>query len=57
MAQLNPCLNCGLKDKDKNNLTCRDCQRRLDYLRGLSRDLEFTASVNVDHWYPLHLPH
>jgi hypothetical protein len=57
MERINPCRNCGLKEQDKNNSTCRNCDKRLAYLRGLTRDLEFTASVNVDHWYPLHLPH
>ncbi len=57
MTCMNPCRNCGLKDKDKNNITCRNCDKRLDYLQRLSRDLEFSASMTVDHWYPLHLPH
>ena len=57
MDRINPCLDCRLKEKDKNNATCRDCTKRLGYLRSLSQDLEFSASIAVDHGYPLHLPH
>lgn len=57
MNRINPCRDCGLKDKDKNNSTCRQCDKRLHYLQRLSCDLEFSAALAVDHGYPLHLPH
>ena len=57
MNRTNPCQDCRLKDKDKNNITCRKCDKRLNYLEGLACDLEFSAAMAVDHGYPLHLPH
>lgn len=51
-----PCLDCSLKEKDKNNKTCRDCKKRLNYVRGLDRALEFTISPREESWYPLNLP-
>ena len=57
MNRINPCRDCGLKEKDKSNATCRNCKKRGNYLRRLSCDLEFSATMAVDHWYPLHLPH
>ena len=56
MNRLNPCHQCHRRDKDKNNSQCRVCNKRIAYLRRLACDLEFSASVAVDHGYPLHLP-
>lgn len=56
MQRLNPCLQCQRRDQDKNNSQCRVCRKRMAYLRQLACDLEFSASMAVDHGYPLHLP-
>mgnify|MGYP000165093586 FL=1 len=56
MNRLNPCLQCPRRNKDKNNSQCRVCDKRMAYLRRLSRELEFSAAMAVDHGYPLHLP-
>ncbi len=56
MNRVNPCLQCHRGNKDKNNPQCRDCVKRLSYLRRLSCDLEFSTALAVDHGYPLHLP-
>jgi len=42
--ELNPCLSCIKKDQNKNNPVCRDCNKRIDYVNGLERNLNFTAS-------------
>ena len=30
---LNPCLRCPLKNKDKNNDTCKECSKRVNYVK------------------------
>ena len=56
MRRHNPCLQCRLGKKDKNNSQCRVCNKRVAYLRRLAGDLEFSAAVSVDQGHPLHLP-
>lgn len=52
----NPCRACLLKDVDKNNPRCLDCQARLVYLRRLALALEFSACHPAEHVYHLNLP-
>lgn len=34
----NPCFSCDLKDKDKNNARCKNCELRIAYLRQIESD-------------------
>jgi len=40
----NPCLNCTGRDQNKNNPICRDCDKRIEYVNCLERNLNFSAS-------------
>jgi hypothetical protein len=37
----NPCRRCELENQDKNNQICMCCDKRLDYVRHLERELNF----------------
>ncbi len=50
-----PCLDCVLKDEDKNNSACINCKKRTRYVYGLERQLEFTASYAGDHDHVLRI--
>jgi hypothetical protein len=56
MDRISPCRQCPRGHQDKNNAQCQKCRKRLAYLQRLTRELEFSAAVTVDHGYPLHLP-
>lgn len=56
MHRMNPCRQCPRGNQDKNNPQCRECDKRLAYLRQLACALEYSAALAVDHGYPLHLP-
>jgi hypothetical protein len=56
MNRMNPCQQCHRRDLDKNATQCRVCRKRIAYLRRLASDLEYSATMAVDHGYPLHLP-
>ena len=40
--RINPCRSCVLFDADKNNLTCLRCDKRVQYVRDLDRQLRCT---------------
>ena len=40
----NPCFHCQLKNQDKNNPICVHCNKRLDYVRRLERELDFALT-------------
>jgi hypothetical protein len=44
--EINPCLNCIKKDHCKNNPICRDCEKRIDYIKCLDLKLNFCASYS-----------
>lgn len=50
-----PCLECPFKDKDKNNRACRNCKKRMAYVHGLQKYLEFTASYAGEHTHALRI--
>ncbi len=56
MNRMNPCRQCPRGDRDKNTTQCRVCTKRIAYLRRLACELEYSATLAVDHGYPLHLP-
>jgi hypothetical protein len=37
-----PCLNCPAGDKDKNNRTCMQCAKRIQYVVELDKELHFS---------------
>jgi hypothetical protein len=37
-----PCLNCPDGDKDKNNQTCMQCEKRVQYVADLDKALHFS---------------
>ena len=37
-----PCRECPMLDQDKNNPTCRSCNKRLQYVAELERTLDFS---------------
>jgi hypothetical protein len=41
-----PCLSCAGRDQNKNNRICRDCNKRIDYVNRLERNLNFAASYS-----------
>jgi hypothetical protein len=43
----NPCRQCELKNQDKNNQICMYCDKRLDYVSHLERELNF-AMTNTE---------
>lgn len=45
---MNPCSECFLKNKDKNNETCKACYKRINYVKRLDESLGFTASYAFD---------
>lgn len=54
----NPCLDCRLRDEDKNNNRCLECQKRVDYVHQLELKLNFSRSYTNTglyerHYYPL----
>jgi len=42
-----PCRECPMLEKDKNNPTCRDCNKRLQYVDQLERRLEFSRCAET----------
>jgi hypothetical protein len=42
----NPCLQCQLKNQDKNNQMCMYCNKRLDYVRYIEKELSFAMTHN-----------
>jgi hypothetical protein len=40
----NPCRQCELKSQDKNNQICMYCNERLDYVRYLEGELNFSMT-------------
>ena len=40
--EINPCLSCSGKDRNKNNPTCLHCEKRLEYVNHLGTNLNFT---------------
>ena len=40
----NPCFHCQLKNQDKNNPICVHCNKRLDYVSRLERELNFAPT-------------
>ena len=40
----NPCRQCSLKNRDKNNPMCMHCDKRLDYVNQLERELSFAMT-------------
>ena len=40
--ELNPCLSCSGKDRNKNNPNCLRCEKRLEYVNHLDMNLNFT---------------
>lgn len=50
-----PCLECPLKDEDKNNSACSNCKKRMVYVSGLARRLEFSASYAGDPTHALRI--
>jgi hypothetical protein len=38
----NPCRSCPLMDQDKNNHTCLRCDKRVQYVQALNRQLRCT---------------
>ncbi len=42
--RINPCRSCPLIDADKNNATCLRCDKRVQYIRHLDRQLRCTPS-------------
>lgn len=47
----NPCLQCQLKNQDKNNSMCMQCNKRLEYVSYLERELNF-AKTNSEQRPP-----
>lgn len=50
-----PCLECDLKDEDKNNSSCRRCSARIRYVRGLENRAEYTHAYPGDAAPVVHL--
>ena len=42
--EANPCSDCTRRNHDKNNPVCRDCDKRVDYVKRLELKLNFIAS-------------
>jgi hypothetical protein len=40
--QHHPCRECAMLEQDKNNATCRDCNKRLQYVNELELQLNFS---------------
>ena len=40
----NPCFHCQLKNQDKNNPMCMHCDKRINYVHYLERDLKFAMT-------------
>lgn len=47
----NPCLQCQLKNQDKNNQICMHCNKRLDYVSHIEKELSF-AMTNTEQRPP-----
>ena len=43
----NPCMLCALKSQDRNNQMCMQCDKRLDYVKYLEKELSY-ARTNTD---------
>jgi len=56
MCSLNPCLRCDHLKDDKNTPICRQCQKRLHYLRQIADDLQFCAISESNPNYVIQLP-
>jgi hypothetical protein len=46
----NPCLDCSMKDQDKNNERCLHCKKRVQYVEELAIQLNFSASYADDSY-------
>ncbi len=44
--KMNPCVNCPSGDKHKNNKTCMQCDKRIQYVFELDRELHFSLCNN-----------
>lgn len=42
--EINPCLSCNGKDRNKNNPICLNCEKRLEYVNHLEIELNYTFS-------------
>ena len=51
-----PCFHCQLKDQDKNNPMCMHCDKRLDYVSLLERELNFAPAHSEEKPASLRLP-
>ena len=50
----NPCLECVLKDKDKNNRHCMQCAKRTQYVQLLNQQLSFSVANHQESHLPFH---
>lgn len=50
--QCHPCRECPMLDQDKNNPTCRDCNKRLQYVDQLERRLDFSRCAGNRQFSP-----
>ncbi|MEE4261345.1 MAG: hypothetical protein V2I56_01565 [Desulfobacteraceae bacterium] len=47
----NPCLVCRMRDEDKNNRLCRECEKRIGYVQKLEQELNFSMSYDNTRLY------
>ncbi len=52
----NPCLQCQLKNQDKNNQICLHCAKRLEYVSYIERELSFAMTNTETKPLSLRLP-
>ena len=52
----NPCRQCELENQDKNNQICMRCDKRLDYVSHLERELSFGMTNTEQRPASPHLP-
>jgi hypothetical protein len=47
--EINPCLSCSGKDRNKNNPTCLKCEKRHEYVNRLEMKLNFSFSYGESY--------
>ena len=47
----NPCLVCRMRDEDKNNSLCIQCDKRIGYVQHLEQELNFSMSYTSTRLY------
>jgi hypothetical protein len=50
-----PCLECPMKNEDKNNSVCLNCDKRIRYVRYLQRSLNYCAAYDAETFDPMNV--